>query len=334
MFGAAQARVRSEAYGELASMLHAGVTIGESATAVAEEMRPSPLRDALLEAGHKAAHGSSLAEAMRGRPTVFSPLTVAMVEVGERAGRLEESLQLIADYYEQDFELRHLLTRELAYPIVLFAGIIFIPLIGQFILIWITATLAEAVVTAAVRLLLILLVVGVPLGIILLIMHQASQSEQGRLALDRAKLRIPIIGGVVRKLAVARFCRALASLYSSGVMMGTSVELAGEAAGNEAVRRELQPAVRKLEEGQRLSEALSESSLMPSTVLTMLKTGERTGDIDGMAQNVANHLQREAETSVKQLAVTLAPIAVIIAGVIVALMLLSFYTGYAGTVMQ
>ncbi|MGC9319271.1 MAG: type II secretion system F family protein, partial [Armatimonadota bacterium] len=307
---------------------------GESVTAVADEMGPSRLRDALVEVGRKAAHGSSVAEAMRGRPTVFAPLTVAMVEVGERAGRLEESLQLIADYYERDFELRHLLTRELAYPLVLFAGVIFIPVIGDFIRIWITATLAAAVVTAALRFLLILLLVGVPLGIVVLIIHQASQSEQGRLTLDRAKLRIPIIGGVVRKLATARFCRALASLYSSGVMMGTSVELAGEAAGNEAVRRDLQPTVRKLEAGQSLSEALSESSLLPSTVLTMLRTGERTGNIDGMAHNVANHLQREAETSIKQLAVTLTPIAVIIAGVMVALMLLSFYTGYAGTVMQ
>ncbi len=329
MFGAGRARLQAEVFGELAAMVHAGVNIGEALGAVAEDLHDRRMAEALAQAGHEVSRGGRLSESLARHERLFSPLTVAIVEVGESSGRLEQALRTGQQYHERDFELRHLLTRELAYPIVLFAAILLIPLLGQAILVWMTDTFAAAALLVIRQLLLYGIVLGVPVGAIALIWRAMSNSEQGRVRLHGVLLNIPIVGGVLRKLAVARFCRALASLYSSGVLLGTAVRLAGDAAGNAKVRDELTRNVGQIDGGASLSEALAGSALMPRTVLTMLKTGERTGDIDGMAQNVADHLEREAETSTKQLAVSLTPVAVLIAGVIVAIMLLGFYTGYA-----
>jgi len=329
MFGAGRARLQAEVFGELAAMVHAGVNIGEALGAVAEDLHDRRMAAALAQAGREVSRGRRLGESLGRHERVFSPLTVAMVEVGENSGRLEQALRNAQQYHERDFELRHLLTRELAYPIVLFGAILLIPLLGQAILVWVTDTFQAAALLVIRQLLLYAILLGVPAGAIALIWRNMSNSEQGRIRLHGMLLSIPIVGGVLRKLAVARFCRALASLYSSGVLLGTSVRLAGDAACNAKVRHELTRNVAQIDGGGSLSEALEGSPLVPRAVLTMLKTGERTGDIDGMAHNVAEHLEREAETSTKQLAVSLTPVAVLIAGVIVAIMLLSFYTGYA-----
>jgi type IV pilus assembly protein PilC len=326
MFGTAQARERAEVFGELAAMVRAGVSIGESLTAVAEDMQPSRMQRALMQVGHQVSGGQSLSASLERHPQVFSPLTIAMVQVGERGGRLEESLGTIADYFERDFKLRGLLKRELTYPIILVLGILFIPLIGRMIVTWVNDSLPAALAVGASTLLIYLLALGIPGVGIYLIVRALRQSRKGRETIDRMKLNLPLIGSVLRKLALARFCRALASLYSAGVLMGTSLKLAGEASGNEVVDRELGGGARKVEAGGSLSDALGDSSLMPGTVIRMLKTGERTGDVDTMAHNVADHLEQEAETSIKQMAVTITPVAVVIAGIIVAIMLLSFYS--------
>jgi type IV pilus assembly protein PilC len=327
MFGTSQARERAEIFGELTAMVSAGVSIGESLTAVAGEMRPSRMQRALMKVGHEVSGGESLSEALKRRSDVFSPLTIAMVRVGERGGRMEEALRSVADYFERDFKLRSLLRRELTYPIILLLGILFIPLIGRMVVAWIQHSVLAALGVGLSTLLIYLVVIGLPAGGIYLVARGLRQSRQGRERLDRVKLSIPLIGGVLRKVALARFCRALASLYSSGVLMGTALQLAGEASGNAVVQRELGGGARTVESGGSLSDALGESSLMPGTVLRMLQTGERTGDVDSMAHNVADHLEQEAETSIKQMAVTITPVAVVIAGIIVVLMLLNFYTG-------
>ena len=326
MFGTAQARQRAEVFGELAAMVRAGVSIGESLTTVAGDMRPSRMQRALMKVGHEVSGGQALGESLERHPGAFSDLTIAMVQVGERGGRLEDALRNVADYFERDFELRGLLRRELTYPLILLGAILFIPLVANMIVVWIRDSVAAALVAGAGQLGIYALVFGVPLGAGYLVVRRMRQSRLGREKIDRIKLSIPLIGTVLRKLALARFCRALASLYSAGVLMGTALRLAGQASGNAVVNRELGGGAKTVEGGGSLSDALSGSSLMPGTVLTMLKTGERTGDVDAMAHNVAGHLEQEARTSVKQMAVSITPVVVIIAGIIVLVMALSFYT--------
>ena len=325
MFGAASARMKAQLFAELSSMVKAGLSIGHALGIAGKERAAPALGQDVRQMGHEVSGGRPLTEAMEARSRWFSALDVATVEVGENTGRMEAALRNLADFYEREFELRHLLTREMAYPIVLFGAILFIPLIGNVIRVWITESMPAAIVTGFWTLAIYALVLGLPAGLAIFAISRLSASEEGRAQIDGLKLRIPLIGGVFRRIALARYCRALASLYSSGILMGTAMRLAGEAAGNEAVRRDLTAQASEVERGASLTSAFEESRLMPGSVLAMLRTGELTGDVDSMAANVAEHLEAEAQTSIKQLAVSITPVAVILAGIIVAFMVISFY---------
>lgn len=332
MFGAAAARARSEVFNELATLVKAGVTIGAALSDLGEDHARRPLGPTLVRMGIEVSNGTPLAEAMRRRGDVFSPLTIAMIEVGEQGGRLEAALRAVADYHERDFQLRHLLTRELAYPLVLLIAIIFIPTAAQFVMIWLTSSLWAGLVAGATRLLFTCVVIGVPAGIIALTTRTLARSEQGRAQLDAAKLGVPIVGGVVRRIVMARFCRALASLYSAGVLMGSSLRLAAGAAGNAAIERELERVAARVDRGERLSTALEQAVGIPRTVVRMIRTGEDSGEVDRMAGHVAEHYEMEAESAIRQMAVTITPLAVLIAAVIIGTMFiggfLSIYSAY------
>ena len=331
MFGAAAARARSEVFGELATLVGAGVSIGHALGDLGEDLGQRHLGSTLVRMGRRVSSGTTLADAMRDEHGAFEPLTVAMIEAGEQAGRLDEALRGVAQYHERDLELRHLLTRELAYPLVLLGAIIVIPTAAQFIIKWLTGSLAAAVVAAALRLAVTLIYLGVPAGIIYAIYRSLSSTETGRRRLDAIKLGIPIIGGVVRRVVMARFCRALASLYSSGVLMGSALRLAAAAAGNAVVADELTRGAAKVDAGGKLSDALEQAPHVPRTVVRMIRTGEDSGEIDRMAHNVAEHYEMEAQTAIKQMAVTITPIAVLIAAVIIGMMYIgSFLQIYSG----
>ncbi len=327
MFGATKARTQAEFFAEMSAMVNAGMSLGEALTVAGRGRSSSSLGEASSEMGDQVSGGQPLSEVMEGHPQLFSPLDIAAVAVGESTGRMERALRNLADFYERDFELRHLLARELAYPIVLFGAILFIPIVANFIRIWITGSLIAALGATVATLFVYLLTLGVPIALVILVVKGMTGSESGRMRLDRFKINIPLIGPVVSRIALARYCRALASLYSSGVLMGTAMRLAGEAAGNEVVRHDLTAGVSEVERGGTLSGAFEGSSLMPESVLAMVRTGERTGEVDAMADNVADHLEQEARTSIKRLTVSITPIAVLIAGVIVAVMAMSFYLG-------
>lgn len=326
MFGAARAKQRSEIFGALAAMVQAGVGIAAAIAAIAEDTRDPPLRLALQQMTRETGRGRTLSAAMAAHPRVFAPLTLAMIEVGERGGRLEAALRGLAEYYERDHELRHLLTRELTYPIILFGAIILIPLIGNVLRVWVTDGLPAALGAGVAQLLRYAIFLGIPAAAVTFVVRRMAASAQGRVRLHRFLLGIPVVGPALRKLALARFCRALASLYASGVLLGTAVRLSADATGNDYLRERLS-AAGHIDTGGSLADALERSGVLPATVLSMIRTGERTGDLDILAHNVAAHLELEARTAISQLAVTLTPAAIIIAGVIVGIMVISFYAG-------
>ncbi len=331
MFGAGAARARGQAFSELTALVKAGISIGHALSDLGEDMGNNAMGRTLVRMGREVTSGTSLASAMRHQDGAFEPLIIAMVEVGEQGGRIEEALRGAANYYKRDWELRHLLTRELAYPIVLLLAIIFIPAIAQFIIVWLKSTLTAAIGAALVRGLLTLVSVGVPAAIVYLTIRTVSRTETGRQRIDAIKLRIPVVGGVVRRVVMARFCRALASLHSAGVLMGTSLRLAAAAAGNALIRSEMERAARKVEQGERLSVALGEAPQVPRTVIRMLSTGEDSGEVDRMAENVAEHYEMEAETAIKQMAVSITPAAILIAAVIIGVMFIGgFMDLYSG----
>ncbi|MBC7287342.1 MAG: type II secretion system F family protein [Armatimonadetes bacterium] len=307
------------------------MTIVEALRVLAGRTSDYRLRAFFRRAAEQTAAGRRLSEIMREHGTLFSPLALAMVEAAEHSGRLDEILQRLAEYYEHEYEVRLMFSRETFYPKVLGAAILLIPLGGQAIAKWLTESTAAAVLFVMKWLALYALIGGIPALALWVLYRSVSSSQQGRRAIDQLKLRLPVIGKVVHRSALARFSRALGALYGAGVSMAKALELAGDATANAVLRETAYRAAGMTSTGAGLSRALSDSGMTDDLVLSMISTGEQTGNLEETMNHVAGYYEAETRTAIRQLAVAMVPAAVILAAVVVGAMVIRFYTGlYSG----
>jgi len=313
------------------------VTAGMSLTSSLQVLQKRPLAGRLqrffADAVHATSAGKPFSEVVKRYTDLFSPLVAAMVEAGERSGRLDEMLGQVADYLEREQQLRRLISRETFYPKILLAAVVLIPLGTQMFITWFSRGTAAAITVLIKTVAAALFIVGVPLAALIVIYRQLRATSQGAEKIDRFKVHVPVLGAVVRKLALAKFARALSAGYRSGVPFSEAVTLAARATGNRAICATILQAVPKVEKGMPLSESLAGSGLIDAMVLRMLQTGEQTGNVDTMMDNVADHFEAEAETSIKKATVLIVPIAVIVFGGIVLYMAANFYLGYYGSLL-
>jgi type IV pilus assembly protein PilC len=150
-------------------------------------------------------------------------------------------------------------------------------------------------------------------------------TEQGRFALDTVILKLPIIGLLMRKIAVARFTRTLGTLIASGVPILEGLEITARTAGNAVVERSLMKVRKSLEEGKSLTEPLKESEVFPGMVTQMISVGEQTGAMDAMLQKIADFYEEEVDAAVKDLLTALEPIMIVFLGVVVGGVVISMY---------
>ncbi len=331
MLGHSAIRERTAAFRQLATMLASGMSVSQALAVLGERVADVRLRAFFKQAAEETGKGRRLSELMRQRPDLFSPLALAMVEAAEQSGRLDEILRRLADYYEHEYQIRLMLSRETFYPKILVLAILFIPLGGQVIAAWILRGSGSAVVVLLKALAIYAVVFGVPAAALWMAYKALASSEQGRASIDRLKLALPLLGKVVRQSALARFSRALAALYGAGVSVPKALELAGNATANAALREVAHRAAQRAAEGEGLTDALAASGLADGLVLSMLRTGEQTGNLEETMDHVAAYYEDETRTAIKQMAVAIVPVAVIMAAIVVGIMVIGFYTRlYAG----
>ncbi len=325
--------ILAQFYREFATMIGSGMTAIQALHTLDETMSHPTVRWAVRGVLRGVEKGQRLSDNMKSFPEVFSPLAVAVVAAGEHGGRLEEMLGVMADYAERDLELRRLLNRETFYPKILLVAVLTIVPGG----LTVATTIAQGI-GAGLRWLapfigayLLVLMLGV-LGYYMVRAYGSSQT--GRLAIDRLKLALPVFGSLTNRIAMSRFCRALAALYSAGVPMPQGVRLAGEASANTAVSHAVSGMVFHVEQGGKLSDALAQTGLVPHLVLSMLRTGEQTGDIDQILHKVADYYDDETRTRIHQLSQTIVPICVVIAGIIVFIIAAMFFLSFYGSLLS
>lgn len=333
MLGSTHLAEKVQFFRELATLVDAGMSLG-MALATLEDRRTSlALKLATQEASRKVSSGERFSEVMARHPRVFSELNRALVAAGEQGGRLDDMLNLSADYLERELEFHQTLSRETFYPKLVAGAVLFIPLITRMVITAITGSVGRALAVGLVGLAWYTLIFGLPVVVIYLLVQRYGASRQGRIGLDRLKQRLPLVGPIVTRLSWARACRALAALYSAGVPINAAVQLSAKTAGNHAVGEVLLRAQRPLEEGKRLSEVLEQSGQIPALALSMLKTGEESGNIDVTMNKVADYFEAEASTSLKKLTMAIVPVAVLVFGVVVLFQLVAFYQGYFGALL-
>jgi type IV pilus assembly protein PilC len=318
-------------------MIDAGLPLVQCLEILASQQENQTFQKVLAGTRGSVEGGATLSAAMRQYPKVFDALYVNMVEAGETGGILDTILQRLSTYIEKNVKLQRAVKSALVYPV----GVLTVAAAVIILLLWkvvpIFATLFAGLgvdlplptkivimlsnfVGSIFGLLIVVAIVGIIVGL-----KVWYGTEQGRYIIDATILKLPVLGLLMRKIAVARFTRTLGTLISSGVPILEGLDITAKTAGNAVVERALRKVRRSLEEGKSLTEPLKDSEVFPGMVTQMIAVGEQTGAMDAMLQKIADFYEEEVDAAVKDLLTALEPVMIVFLGLVVGGVVISMY---------
>ena len=280
--------------------------------------------------------GASLADAMRKHPRTFDPLFTNMIAAGEAGGILDTILKRLATYIEKAVKLAGQVKSAMIYPVavVVIAGVV----VG--VILWkVIPTFAQLfaglgaelplptriVIMLSNNLVTYFLPLAVVIGIAGYLFTTYYKTEPGRRVVDGLLLKTPILGDILRKIAVARFCRTLATLISSGVPILDGLDITAKTSGNAIVEDAVMVTRKSIERGETISVPLKATAVFPSMVTQMIGVGEATGALDTMLAKIADFYEEEVDTAVAGLLTLLEPIMIALLGVVVGGIVIAMY---------
>jgi type IV pilus assembly protein PilC len=318
-------------------MIDAGLPLVQCLEILAGQQENQFFQKVLTSTRSAVEGGATLSAAMRLHPKVFDALFVNMVEAGETGGILDTILQRLASYIEKNVKLQRAVKSAMVYPIgvLSIAGGVIVLLLWKVVPIFATLfaglgaelPLPTRIVIAMSNfvgsffgLLIVVAIVAVIIGL-----KVWYGTKEGRFILDSILLKLPVLGMLLRKIAVARFTRTLGTLISSGVPILEGLDITARTAGNAVVERALNKVRQALEEGKSLTEPLKESQVFPGMVTQMIAVGEQTGAMDAMLQKIADFYEEEVDAAVKDLLTALEPVMIVFLGLVVGGVVISMY---------
>ena len=309
----------------MSTLLCAGVTLPESLVALTDQVESPRFKNVLSDIGSKVNEGSSLADAMAGHPKIFSKLYINMVRAGEASGSLETVLIRIADFMDQQEELRSKVTTAMFYPLAMgLVGVGVVTLLmvkvvpgiaemfagqGAELPFTTRSLIAISSVIANYWWLLIILAIGAVYGF-----RRWRATPQGRLITDTAILQMPVVGTLARKIAIARFARTLSTMLASGVQLLAALDIVRSLLGNVVLEKVLKTARDEIREGAGIAPALKSSGQFPPLVTHMIAVGERSGQLEQMLTDLANAYDREASSAITRATAILEPVMIVLMG--------------------
>jgi type IV pilus assembly protein PilC len=326
---------------QFSTLQDAGLPVLRSLRILENQMKPSVLKNALMDVVDDVESGSSLSEAFARHPKCFDRLYVNMVKAGEAGGALEVILQRLAEFKEKAQSLKRKIVGAMVYPAVVIAvavGIltfIMVAIIPKFQKIfkelgvklpYVTVKLIEISNWFA-KYWLILPVFPVVFWLLLKLIRMNST---GRYALDRILLWIPVIGKLAEKTVVARTMRTLGTLVSSGVPILEALAIVRETANNAVFERCFQRVYESIREGDTIAEPLRATRLVDDMVVNMIEVGEETGDLDTMLYKIADFYDEEVDTLVKSLISLLEPLMIVVLGGIIGFIVIALFMPMIG----
>jgi type IV pilus assembly protein PilC len=318
-------------------MIDAGLPLVQCLEILASQQENQTFQKVLVGTRGSVEGGATLSAAMRQYPKVFDPLYFNMVEAGETGGILDTILQRLSTYIEKNVKLQRAVKSALVYPVgvlTVAAGVITL-LLWKVVPIFATLFAGLGVdlplptkiviglsnfIGSIFGLLILVAIAGIAIGL-----KVWYGTQQGRYAIDATILRLPVLGILMRKIAVARFTRTLGTLISSGVPILEGLDITAKTAGNAVVERALKRVRKSLEEGKSLTEPLKDSEVFPGMVTQMIAVGEQTGAMDAMLQKIADFYEEEVDAAVKDLLTALEPVMIVFLGLVVGGVVISMY---------
>lgn len=309
----------------LATLLHAGVTLPESLKALTDQVESPRFKAILSDIAVRVNEGSSFAESLARYPKVFPQLYVNMVRAGEASGALETVLYRLSEFMEKQLEIRGRVSKALMYPIVLaILGAVIVTVLMVGIVPKITGMFEDmqAELPWNTRLLVFLsdFIAGfwwlIILGIVgsIWMFRRWRATEAGRWLGDKIILAVPVVQDLVRKIAIARFARTLATLLSAGVQLLAALDIVRTLLGNSVLEKVVSDARDNIREGEGIANALKRSGEFPSLVTHMIAVGERSGQLEQMLSDLADAYDRETTTTIERFTALLEPLTIVIMG--------------------
>jgi len=335
LFGKAGAREVTVMTRQLATLLGAGLPLVQSLNTLIVQTSHPHLKKILAQIKEEVNEGSSFSQALTHYPEVFPAFYLNMVRAGEASGTLHLVLERLADFSEKQQALKGRIRAALAYPLFMFlVGSVVLFFLVTFVVPNVTRIFDEMHQTLPlITIVLIgvsrfletfwwLIVAGVAAGAVSL--HSfLSKTERGRALRDRIVLRLPVIGPMNRKMAVARFSRTLGTLLESGVPLLASLEIVRNIVGNALIGDAIRQAGNDVREGQSLSAPLARSGLFPAIAVEMISVGEQSGNLEPMLYRIADAYEKEVESSITTLTSLLEPVMILVMGLIVGFIVVS-----------
>ena len=321
---------------QFATMINAGLPLVQCLEILSKQTEKPGFKKVISEVMHDVETGSTLAEALGKHKNVFDQLFVNMVESGEAGGILDDILMRLASYIEKAEALRRKVKSAMMYPTV-----VLVVALGAttFMLLFIIPTFAKMFTDFGGQLPLpTRIVLGMSNvlrdywwalggGILALVVGLRAyyHTEGGKTVIDGFQLKVPVLGEVLKKAAIARFTRTLGTLIKSGVPILTGLEITARTAGNKVVSAAVLKTRESIREGETLAAPLRQCEVFPAMVVQMIAVGEETGALDEMLKKIADFYDDEVDTAVDTLTSVIEPVMIVVMGVMVGGMVVAMY---------
>lgn len=307
---------------QLATLQDAGLPIVRSLRILEGQLKPSLLKNCLMDVADDVESGATLSEAMSKHPRAFDRLYVGMIKAGEAGGVLDTILDRLSHFMEKSLRLRKKVIGALIYPVVvtvvavgILAGIM------NFVIPAFQKMFKEVGVSLPVMTEILLaisdvvqnywyLIPGIPV-VMVLMWKGISSTPKGKYALDKFLLYMPVFGPIIHKSTISRFARTLGTLIASGVPILESLSITREATGNDVIAKAIDEVHASIKEGESIAKPLQESGVFDDMLVNMIDIGEETGELDKMLVKIADNYDDDVDVAVESLTSIIEPILIV-----------------------
>ena len=326
-------------------MIDAGLPLVQCLEILGTQEEDKNFSSVILQVRADVEGGASLADAMKKHPKAFDALYSNMIAAGEAGGILDGILKRLAEYIEKAVKLKSQVKSAMVYPIaivVIATGVVtvilwkVIPTFGSlFAGLGAELPLPTRIVMAASD----LLVRFMPYIIVAMIaiswaFKRYYATEKGRYTVDAILLKLPILGNILRKIAVARFCRTMSTLLASGVPILDGLDITARTSGNAIIEEAVQTTRKSIERGETIAAPLKQTNVFPPMVVQMIGVGEATGALDTMLSKIADFYEEEVDTAVAGMLTLLEPVMIAFLGIVVGGIVIAMYLPIFGLISE
>lgn len=322
---------------QLASMLASGLTLIQALSILKDQTQNAQMAEVIQSIVSDIEEGKPFSKALEKYPLVFSPIYIALIQAAEASGLLDKVLFRLAENLEKQQKLKATIKGALMYPAIVITGMIIVMIvmmvfvIPQLTVLYNNLNIPLPLTTQVVVNISNILIFFWPFIIGLAVLggiafNRWNKTESGRLIIDDAKLRLPLVGPLLRQTILTEFTRTLGLLIGSGTLIVSALSQTAETTGNVLFKNAIEALSNRVEKGMGVGDAMNYSPLFPPILTQMVKIGEQTGKIDESLLKLSEYFEREVDQRTKTITTAMEPIILVVLGACVAFLIVSIIT--------